>query len=918
MLQKFCKGLMVIVLIFSLFTINAPWGLASAASMPLSSGVFYENQLITNEDGKQSINILEVDLSDPYTELELSVPDQLGDRYTTTNHANRNSFEGHRAVGAINGSFFDMSSGLPMYLIAKNNQIINSGIIAIGDHNYVNEPTAFGVTADGKALIDHFNMNLRIAWDGANYSATGVNKVRNENELVIYTPDHGGGYTNTNQYGKEFVVITDEDLTDGVHFGDVFSGTIQSIRGYGDTRNTAIPDNGFVVSFNGEMWMNRTASLKIGDRIEFTADINDPWKNAEYILGSGPLLVKDGQVHITMDENSSRARTNEPRSALAIDASGEKVYLVTVDGRQSGFSEGMSMRDLAEYLVSLGVNRAINLDGGGSTTLGIRKYGNTQVTLANSPSGGSERAVSTALVAVSTAPLGQPAYISAKKSREGKLLVGSSVSISTDYVLDQYYNPLNYQTSDFQFSVSNGIASVDANGKVTATKAGQGAITVKIGSATKTLPLDVIDSINSFKIVGGVPKMAIGQNVIFKTEAYDSNKQPIIYDPNLIKWSVEGEIGSIAQNGSFTATKPGKGAIVASYNGSSVKYAVEVTAGPVILHSMNQTNGWRVQSARGEEVSMSLSTSPSPVREGSGSIKLQYDFTKGEAGTKAAYLVASPSIQITGLPKKIGAWVFANGDNHWLRGTVKDSQGNSYTINFTEEGGLNWTGWRYVEAQVPQTISSPIFFDRIYVAEPTANKQNKGVIYIDKIQAIFTDNHVEPLFNDIPNDYFAKTEISYLVDRSIINGYPDGYFRPGQTLTRAHAAALIARALNLDLTNPGGQVFTDVPVSHPYYREIAAVQKAGYMNGKGDGTFDPQGYLTRAQMAVVLTNAFKLTGTTSHQFTDVGPEFWAYDVIQTLYASGVTTGYKVDNTYRPNEFVNRTQYSVFIYRVLNR
>ncbi|MFP3339096.1 phosphodiester glycosidase family protein, partial [Micrococcus sp. SIMBA_131] len=89
-----------------------------------------------------------------------------------------------------------------------------------------------------------------------------------------------------------------------------------------------------------------------------------------------------------------------------MDSTGNRVFFVTVDGRQPGYSTGMNLKEFANYLVGLGANYALNLDGGGSTTMVTRKVGDELASLTNSPSDGFERSVSAILQAVSTAPQG--------------------------------------------------------------------------------------------------------------------------------------------------------------------------------------------------------------------------------------------------------------------------------------------------------------------------------------------------------------------------------------------------------------------------------------------------------------------------------------------------------------------------------
>ena len=82
-------------------------------------------------------------------------------------------------------------------------------------------------------------------------------------------------------------------------------------------------------------------------------------------------LIKAGKIDITWQQETaskSFAEMRHPRTAVAKLKDG-KFLMITVDGRQPGVSVGMNLRELAEYLHSLGATDAMNLDGGGSTTM---------------------------------------------------------------------------------------------------------------------------------------------------------------------------------------------------------------------------------------------------------------------------------------------------------------------------------------------------------------------------------------------------------------------------------------------------------------------------------------------------------------------------------------------------------------------
>jgi hypothetical protein len=156
--------------------------------------------------------------------------------------------------------------------------------------------------------------------------------------------------------------------------------------------------------------------------------------------------------------------------------------------------------------------------------------------------------------------------------------------------------------------------------------------------------------------------------------------------------------------------------------------------------------------------------------------------------------------------------------------------------------------------------------------------------------------------------------IDFAVERSITTGYPDGTFRPEVAVTRAQMATFLARAAGLP---PGGSVtFPDVPADSTHGAAIAAVATAGWTTGRGDGTFDPDGVVTRGQMATFLSRAFSLAPSDGAPFSDTAESVHG-DAIKRVAAAGITTGY-ADGTFRPDAPVTRGQMATFLMRALDR
>ena len=112
------------------------------------------------------------------------------------------------------------------------------------------------------------------------------------------------------------------------------------------------------------------------------------------VLASGPLMLKDGQVCDLSGTNRNFVDTKHPRSAVALTREG-KILLIVVDGRRKGKAEGINIPELAHMIRVLGGEDALNLDGGGSSTLWSGELPDKGI--ANTPSGSAERKVANSL-----------------------------------------------------------------------------------------------------------------------------------------------------------------------------------------------------------------------------------------------------------------------------------------------------------------------------------------------------------------------------------------------------------------------------------------------------------------------------------------------------------------------------------------
>ncbi|MFZ5729362.1 MAG: hypothetical protein A2882_15115 [Phenylobacterium sp. RIFCSPHIGHO2_01_FULL_70_10] len=112
-------------------------------------------------------------------------------------------------------------------------------------------------------------------------------------------------------------------------------------------------------------------------------DGQDCGEPVDHAVSAGPRLLADGQARSFEAFGQAYGENRHPRSALGLDDDAPRAWLVVVDGRQAGYSEGASLAELIAIFRALGAEQAINLDGGGSSTLAARRYG--EVVVLNSP-----------------------------------------------------------------------------------------------------------------------------------------------------------------------------------------------------------------------------------------------------------------------------------------------------------------------------------------------------------------------------------------------------------------------------------------------------------------------------------------------------------------------------------------------------
>ncbi len=170
------------------------------------------------------------------------------------------------------------------------------------------------------------------------------------------------------------------------------------------------------------------------------------------------------------------------------------------------------------------------------------------------------------------------------------------------------------------------------------------------------------------------------------------------------------------------------------------------------------------------------------------------------------------------------------------------------------------------------------------------------------------------------NGHWAKFEIEYLISNNYASGYPDGTFKPNNSLTRAEFAAFISSVLNPVPIRPAIQ-FPDVPTTHWAYNAIQTAYRGGFLSGFNDGTFQPNANLTRTQSLVAISNGLKLTdgdiNRLSSYYDDASQiATWAKPSIANATINNLVANYPNKRNFRANENTTRGEVSVTLYRAL--
>ncbi len=244
------------------------------------------------------------------------------------------------AYAAINGGFF-YEFGDPVGMVVIDGKMFMSS---------AGYDPVFVIDKEGSSFKKIIS-ELSISINGKKTNINKMNRTGLDGNIVLYTSDYGS--TNRAKIKNTSIMIENNTVT------SITKDTFKEVP---------LKENSYLISFFGKKSsLPEKLGIKIGDKAKI--DIKPQFDGIYQAYECGGMLIKDGiSVVQEKDRWIGTLQNRDPRTAIGIKEDG-RIVLIVVDGRQPGYSSGFTGKELADYLISLGVKNAAMLDGGATSQI---------------------------------------------------------------------------------------------------------------------------------------------------------------------------------------------------------------------------------------------------------------------------------------------------------------------------------------------------------------------------------------------------------------------------------------------------------------------------------------------------------------------------------------------------------------------
>lgn len=310
---------------------------------------------IVDTSRELAVYVFTADLHHPDVQIQTALAGSIIPGIATVKSiARKHENENYRIAGAVNGDFFIDSQ--PLGLMVRNGQLVKMG----------EDWSSIAFTRDKEPRIDVFSCRLNLHLSGSKtISLTGLNTIRRRGDIVLYTADFGGR-TESAGPGQSYIVNPR-----GKKLPASGTVTVEIEKKCSVPQDNDIPEKRWILSF-GENRAGLTSGLKPGDVCRIQVSLNPGGKDIYQAISGGPRLLRKGKLSVEHKEEGQRKGFDverHPRTAVGFSRDRRILVLAVVDGRQPGYSLGMNLYELARFMLKQGCYEAMNLDGGGSSTM---------------------------------------------------------------------------------------------------------------------------------------------------------------------------------------------------------------------------------------------------------------------------------------------------------------------------------------------------------------------------------------------------------------------------------------------------------------------------------------------------------------------------------------------------------------------
>lgn len=596
-----------------------------------------------------------------------------------------------RAVAGINGDYFDIGN-----TNRPENIVVHDGtLLQLPYKRY-----ALAITRDGFPHIAEFTFSGQLEIDQRTMPLDGIDQLPPPNGgLSLVTPEYGRVRPQEN---VTLVTLQPLDGTPPLARYRV-TGVADNLNpqppgfyvaiGPNDYGVLDVPGVNDVVAASGNL-----APLELGS---ITAAI-----------GGGPLILHDGAWFDDSDGPNGREYSKRiPSSGAAIAPDG-RLFLIEVDGRQSELSVGLMRPEFAALMRALGATEGLAFDGGGSSTMVVRRLGDTDAEVANSPSDGKERPVGNGLLVYSTAPAGPAVRLVA---RPGIVRAISGAEVPLRVAAVDAASHVATGGSSLSASVSPSSLGLFRNGEFVALHPGTGRLLLRSNNLQGSVALEVDASPARTRITPMRPNVDPNSAIALTVRAYDAHGYTLAL-PGLLRWSATA--GTIDARGQFHAGS--HDANVAVRVGNALASA-RVTVGSHEVALPFAEHAHFATIPRGGEGAVTRDESCGSC------VQLMYSFASNE---RAAYAVAELPLPADTIG--ISFDLQDDGSAARVRVAVRNAINEDTLVDATELGA---PGWRNVAIRFPPGTDAARLV-AIYVLPPKGIELSNGSIVLRNVRAI--------------------------------------------------------------------------------------------------------------------------------------------------------------------------------------